>query len=110
MRIRLTSVYVHDQQAALRFCTEVLGFEKKIEIPTGERSWLTVASPEDSDGPQLVLEPGSHPAMKPFKDALMDDGPKAHIQSANRGQASRVSTTSGGVSPSEVAERVNRPR
>jgi catechol 2,3-dioxygenase-like lactoylglutathione lyase family enzyme len=75
MRIDLTSVLVDDQGNALRFYTEILGFEKKVEIPLGEHhSWLTVVSPEDPDGTQLVLEPDAHPAAKPFKKALMDDG------------------------------------
>jgi catechol 2,3-dioxygenase-like lactoylglutathione lyase family enzyme len=75
MRINLTSVLVDDQSKALRFYTEILGFEKKVEIRLGEHhSWLTVVSPEDRDGTQLVLEPDAHPAAKPFKNALMDDG------------------------------------
>lgn len=74
MRINLTSVLVHDQDVALRFYTEVLGFVKKTEIPLGEHRWLTVVSPEDPDGCELVLEPDAHPAAKPFKDALVSDG------------------------------------
>lgn len=74
MRINLASVLVDDQQKALRFYTEVLGFEKKTEIPLGEASWLTVVSPEDPDGTELVLEPDSHPAVRPFKEALVADG------------------------------------
>jgi len=62
MRINLTSVLVDDQRKAQRFYTEILGFEKKVEIPLGEHhSWLTVVSPEDRDGTQLVLEPDAHP-------------------------------------------------
>ena len=74
MRINLTSVLVDDQEKALRFYTEVLGFAKKTEIPLGEHRWLTVVSPEDPDGVELVLEPDEHPAVKPFKDALVEDG------------------------------------
>lgn len=74
MRINLTSVLVDDQDKALRFYTEVLGFVKKTEIPMGEHRWLTVVSPEDPDGVELVLEPDAHPAVRPFKDALMSDG------------------------------------
>ncbi len=74
MRINLASVLVDDQDKALRFYTEVLGFVKKTEIPLGESRWLTVVSPEDPDGPELVLEPDGHPAAKPFKRALVDDG------------------------------------
>ena len=65
---------VHDQDEALRFYTEVLGFVKKTEVPLGEASWLTVVSPDDPDGVELVLEPDGHPAVKPFKEALVNDG------------------------------------
>ena len=74
MRINLTSVLVDDQDKALRFYTEVLGFTKKTEVPLGAHRWLTVVSPEDPDGVELVLEPDEHPAVKPFKDALVQDG------------------------------------
>ncbi|MCW2534638.1 MAG: glyoxalase/bleomycin resistance protein/dioxygenase [Modestobacter sp.] len=74
MRINLASIYVDDQDKALRFYTEVLGFAPKTEIPMGEHRWLTVVSPEDPDGVELVLEPDEHPAAKPFKEALVADG------------------------------------
>jgi catechol 2,3-dioxygenase-like lactoylglutathione lyase family enzyme len=74
MRINLTSVLVDDQEKALRFYTDVLGFEKKTEIPLGQHRWLTVVSPDVPDGPELVLEPDEHPAAKPFKAALVRDG------------------------------------
>lgn len=74
MKIALTSVFVDDQDKALTFYTDVLGFSKKEDIPMGPHRWLTVVSPEDSEGPQLVLEPDEHPAVKPFKNALVDDG------------------------------------
>jgi catechol 2,3-dioxygenase-like lactoylglutathione lyase family enzyme len=74
MKINLASVLVDDQDKALRFYTEVLGFVKKTEIPLGEHRWLTVVSPDDPDGVELVLEPDEHPAVKPFKDALVEDG------------------------------------
>ncbi|GLZ44440.1 hypothetical protein Acsp06_06250 [Actinomycetospora sp. NBRC 106375] len=74
MRIRLTSLFVDDQRAALAFYTDVLGFTKRHDIPLGDDSWLTVASPEDPDGPELLLEPAGHPAVKPFRDALAADG------------------------------------
>jgi catechol 2,3-dioxygenase-like lactoylglutathione lyase family enzyme len=74
VRITLASVLVDDQQKALRFYTEVLGFVKKTDIPMGEHSWLTVVSPEDPDGVELVLEPSEHPAVPPFKAALVADG------------------------------------
>jgi catechol 2,3-dioxygenase-like lactoylglutathione lyase family enzyme len=74
MRINLTSVLVDDQDRALRFYTDVLGFVKKHDVPMGEDRWLTVVSPQDPDGTELVLEPSSHPAVKPFKEALVADG------------------------------------
>ncbi len=74
MRITLTSVLVDDQDKALRFYTEVLGFVKKAEIPLGEHRWLTVVSPDHPDGVELVLEPDDHPAARPFKEALVSDG------------------------------------
>jgi len=75
MRIHLTSVLVDEQDKALAFYTDVLGFVKKTEIPLGEEhSWLTVVSPEDPDGTELLLEPDQHPAAKPFKAALVEDG------------------------------------
>jgi catechol 2,3-dioxygenase-like lactoylglutathione lyase family enzyme len=74
MRITLASVFVDDQEKALRFYTEVLGFVKKREIPLGEDRWLTVVSAEEPDGPELLLEPDGHPAVRPFKEALVGDG------------------------------------
>jgi catechol 2,3-dioxygenase-like lactoylglutathione lyase family enzyme len=74
MKIVVTSVLVDDQEKALRFYTDVLGFEKKQDIPMGDARWLTVVSPQDRDGTELLLEPDSHPAAKPFKEALVDDG------------------------------------
>jgi catechol 2,3-dioxygenase-like lactoylglutathione lyase family enzyme len=74
MRINVSSVFVDDQDKALSFYTEVLGFEKKTEIPLGEARWLTVVSPEDPDGTELLLEPDGHPAVGPFKRALVEDG------------------------------------
>ncbi|WP_371664368.1 VOC family protein [Streptomyces sp. NBC_00280] len=74
MRIHLTSVFVDDQDKALRFYTEVLGFVKKTEVPLGADRWLTVVSPEDPDGTELLLEPSGHPAVKPYRDALVKDG------------------------------------
>ena len=74
MKINLTSVLVDDQAKALQFYTDVLGFVKKSDVPVGEHRWLTVVSPEDPDGPELVLEPDGHPAAPPFKEALAADG------------------------------------
>jgi catechol 2,3-dioxygenase-like lactoylglutathione lyase family enzyme len=74
MRIYVTSVLVDDQKKALDFYTNTLGFKKKTDIPLGEASWLTVVSPEQPDGTELLLEPSGHPAVKPFKNALVEDG------------------------------------
>ncbi|ACC43746.1 conserved protein [Mycobacterium marinum M] len=74
MRINLASVLVDDQDKALRFYTEILGFQTKHDVPMGQFRWITVVSPEDPDGTELVLEPDEHPAAKPFKDALSSDG------------------------------------
>jgi catechol 2,3-dioxygenase-like lactoylglutathione lyase family enzyme len=68
------SVFVDDQRKALDFYTNTLGFEKKTDIPLGDASWLTVVSPEQPDGTELLLEPSGHPAVKPWKDALVEDG------------------------------------
>ena len=74
IRINVTSVLVDDQDKALDFYTEKLGFEKKTEIPAGEYRWLTVCSPAHPEGPELVLEPDNHPAAGVFKEALVEDG------------------------------------
>jgi catechol 2,3-dioxygenase-like lactoylglutathione lyase family enzyme len=74
MKIVVTSVLVDDQAKALRFYTGVLGFVKKEDVPVGDARWLTVVSPDDPDGTELLLEPDGHPAAKPFKAALVEDG------------------------------------
>ena len=70
MRIKLTSIMVDDQDKALKFYTEVLGFQKKHEIPVGEYRWITVVSPEGPDDLELSLEPNANPAGKTFQQAL----------------------------------------
>ncbi len=74
MKIVLTSVFVDDQEKALQFYTQVLGFEKKTDIPMGEARWLTVTSPEGAAGVELLLEPNTHPAAKAFQEAIREDG------------------------------------
>jgi catechol 2,3-dioxygenase-like lactoylglutathione lyase family enzyme len=74
MKIVVTSVLVDDQEKALRFYTDVLGFVKKNDIPMGGARWLTVVSPQDPDGTELLLEPDGHPAAGPFKAAMVEDG------------------------------------
>ena len=74
IHITLTSVFVDDQQRALDFYTDVLGFQAKNDVPMGEDRWLTVVSPADPEGTELLLEPSDHPAVGPFKQALVEDG------------------------------------
>ena len=74
MKIYLTSVFVDDQDKALKFYTEVLGFIKKADFPVGQFKWLTVVSPEEPDGVELLLEPNDNPATKPFQKALFEQG------------------------------------
>ena len=74
MRIKLTSVPVSDQDKALKFYTEILGFEKKTEIPLGEHKFLTVVSKEERDGVQLLLEPMGFAPAKTFQKALFEAG------------------------------------
>jgi catechol 2,3-dioxygenase-like lactoylglutathione lyase family enzyme len=73
LRIKLTSVLVQDQEKALTFYTDVLGFRTKHDIPMGEARWLTVVSPQ-TDEIELLLEPLGHPAAAPFQKALYDSG------------------------------------
>ena len=74
MKIYVTSLFVTDQQEALEFYTEKLGFEKKDDIPAGEFRWLTLTEPGNPNSVQLFLEPSDHPATKPFMNALVEDG------------------------------------
>ena len=74
MKIVVTSVLVDDQAKALAFYTDVLGFVKKTDVPAGGARWLTVVSPDAPDGVELLLEPDAHPAARPFKEALVEDG------------------------------------
>jgi catechol 2,3-dioxygenase-like lactoylglutathione lyase family enzyme len=97
IRIVLTSILVDDQQKALKFYTEKLGFQKKIEIPLGEHSWLTVVSAADPDGTELVLEPDSHPAAGPFKKALVEDGIPMTSFAVDDVQAEYTRLTAAGV-------------
>ena len=75
MKIVVTSVLVDDQDKALAFYTNILGFVKKTDFPLGDGArWLTVVGPDEPDGTELVLEPDGHPAVGPFKRALVEDG------------------------------------
>jgi len=74
MKIKLTSIMVDDQNKALQFYTDVLGFRKKHELPVGEYKWITVVSPEGPDDVELSLEPNANPAAKAFQKAMFDQG------------------------------------
>lgn len=79
MKIVVTSVFVSDQAAALRFYTEILGFQKKTEVDAGEYKWLTVVSPEDPSGPELLLEPNVNPVAKDYQAGLVAQGLPAKV-------------------------------
>ena len=74
MKIVLTSVFVEDQDEALKFYTETLGFVKKHDVPVGEFKWLTVVSPEDPDGTELLLEPNDNPVAQAYQKGLFEQG------------------------------------
>jgi predicted enzyme related to lactoylglutathione lyase len=77
MRIKVTSIYVDDQEKALRFYTDVLGFVKKADVTQGPFRWLTVASPEEPDGAELQLAPNDNPAAKTYQQAMFEQGQPA---------------------------------
>ena len=74
MRIKLMSIMVDDQEKALRFYTDVLGFKKKHDIPVGEYRWITVTSPDGPSDVELALEPNANPAGKTFQEAMFSQG------------------------------------
>ena len=74
MKIKLNSIFVADQDKALKFYTEILGFVKKNDIPIGEYKWLTVVSPDEPNGTELVLEPNANPAVKTFQEEIFKQG------------------------------------
>jgi len=74
MKIKLNSIFVDDQDKALAFYTEKLGFVKKHDIPLGEFKWLTVVSPEEPDGTELVLEPNDNPTASTYQQGLFEQG------------------------------------
>ena len=93
MKITLSSIFVNDQDKALKFYTEILGFEKKTEIPIGNDKWLTVIAPEGSPDIELVLEPNHHTAARAYQSALYKDGiPATSFESARRASAFRASS------------------
>ncbi|AZV41825.1 VOC family protein [Peribacillus asahii] len=74
MRIVVTSIFVQDQEKALEFYSEKLGFVKKEDVPAGEFRWITLVSPDDQDGTELLLEPNVHPAAKEYQKKIFDEG------------------------------------
>lgn len=74
MKIIVTSIFVQDQDKALEFYTETLGFVKKHDVPAGEFRWITLVSPDDQDGIELVLEPNDNPAAKEYQKKLFEQG------------------------------------
>ena len=110
MRIYATSVFVEDQSRALEFYTEKLGLELKHDIPIGEHRWLTVVSPGEPNGTQLLLEPNVHRAVPPYQNALKEDGiPATSFQVENiKAEYERLSQL--GVSftlePTEAGETI----
>lgn len=110
MRIELTSIFVDDQRAALKFYTEVLGFTKHHDLPLGDDFWLTVVSPNDPDGPELMLEPAGHPAVQPYREALVEDGIPLAQFAVDDVEAEHARLTEAGVAftqpPSDVGPAV----
>ena len=87
MKIKLTSVYVDDQDKALRFYTDILGFTKKADFTQGPFRWLTVASPEEPEGTELQLALNNNPAAKAYQQALLQQGQPAAMFSTDDVQA-----------------------
>jgi catechol 2,3-dioxygenase-like lactoylglutathione lyase family enzyme len=79
LKIALTSVFVSDQEKALKFYTEVLGFVKKFDVPVGKFKWLTVVSAEETNGTELLLEPNDNPIAKTYQEALFKQGIPAKV-------------------------------
>ena len=106
MRITHTGVFVSDQDKALKFYTETLGFVKKHDIPIGEFKWLTVVSPDDPDGTELLLEPNDNPVSKTYQKGIFDQGIPAALFSVTDIRAEYEKLKSLGVTftmePTEV--------
>jgi predicted enzyme related to lactoylglutathione lyase len=83
MKIKLTSIYVDDQEKALRFYTEVLGFTKKADFSNGPFRWLTVGSPEEPEGAELQLALNDNPAAKAYQQAIFEQGQPAAMFSTD---------------------------
>ena len=106
MKIGLTGIYVDDQDKALRFYTDVLGFVKKTDVSQGPYRWLTVASPEEPDGVQLLLESNSNPTAKAYQQAQFEQGQRAAMFYVDDVQAEYDRMTAAGAEftmpPTEV--------
>jgi len=74
MKVIVTSIFVQDQDKALAFYSETLGFVKKHDVPSGEFRWITLVSPEEQGGTELLLEPDNHPAAKEYQKKLFEEG------------------------------------
>ncbi|MFJ8236291.1 VOC family protein [Ureibacillus sp. NPDC094379] len=74
MKIIVTSIFVNDQEKALKFYTETLGFVIKHDVPVGEFRWIALVSPDDPNGTELILEPNNHPAAEEYQKRLFEDG------------------------------------
>tara|TARA_B100000378_G_scaffold125566_1_gene101363 strand:- start:1762 stop:2154 length:393 start_codon:yes stop_codon:yes gene_type:complete len=98
IRINLTSVFVDDQAKALAFYTDMLGFVPKNDIPLGEHRWLTVVSPDEPTGTELLLEPDEHPAARTYQAALMADGIPAASFTVDDVAATHAALSDRGVS------------
>ena len=107
MRISHAGVFVSDQDKALKFYTETLGFVKKHDIPVGEFRWLTVVSPDDPDGTELLLEPNDNPVSQTYQKGIFDQGIPAALFSVTDIRAEYEKLKSLGVAftmePTEVA-------
>jgi catechol 2,3-dioxygenase-like lactoylglutathione lyase family enzyme len=110
MKIKLTSVLVDDQDKALKFYTDVLGFVKKKDIPVGEFKFLTVVSPDEPDGVELLLEPNENPAAKTFQKALYEQGIPATAFVVQDVQKEYDRLKKLGVSSRRYRQRWNRSR
>jgi predicted enzyme related to lactoylglutathione lyase len=106
MKIKLMSVYVDDQEKALRFYTDVLGFAKKADFSQGSYRWLTVASPEDPDGTELQLALNDNPAAKAYQQAMFQQGQPAAMFFSDdvKGECERIKARGGAftMAPTDV--------
>ena len=110
MKIKVTSVYVDDQEKALRFYTEVLGFTKKTDFSQGPYRWLTVASPEEPEGTELQLALNNNPAAKAYQQALFQQNQPAAMFFTDDVQGRLRADESARRRVHDAADRRDRPR